>query len=140
MKITVTTVKAKDMRYPSLGDYGETPAGDVWFKVVDLGDWRFEALVALHEIVEYLLVKAAGIPVLSIDAFDIAFEQDREIGINGPDEEPGDSIDAPYHLQHGVASGVERVVAAMMGVAWADYAHACDMVVFPSVKKMGKRR
>lgn len=135
MKITVRTRKAKQMRYPTLGDYGETKSGDVWFEICELGDWRFEALVAVHEITEYLLVKAAGIPVASIDAFDIAFEQDREMGINGPDDEPGDSQDAPYHLQHSLATAVERAVAAMMGVSWASYAHACDNVIFPSVNK-----
>ena len=137
--ITVKTIPAHMMRYPTLGDYWESEHG-VTFAVCALGDWRAEALIAIHEIVEYVLVKAAGIKVKDIDEFDIAFEQDRERGINSEDAEPGDDALAPYHLQHGLATAAERAVCAMMGLAWSDYARFCDNVIFPKVKDMGKKR
>ena len=65
------------------------------------------------------------------DAFDIAFEKEREALINagGTAEqhadivaaEPGDDRAAPYHKEHCFATGIERLMAAELDVAWHPY-------------------
>ena len=41
-------------------------------------------------------------------------------------DEPGDCPDAPYKRQHCVATGVERIMAAMLGVDWKAYEDDCN--------------
>ncbi len=132
--IEIKTIQAKDMPYPTCGNYREERRGKVVIEVVDVGNWKYEALVAIHELIEYLLVKAAGITIKSIDDFDTQFELERESGLHG-DDEPGDDAGSPYHLQHGIATVAERAVAAMMGVNWSEYSNALGAVYFPHNKK-----
>lgn len=91
-----------------------------------MADWRHEACVAVHELVEVLMCMEAGITQEDVDKFDKDFEAHRH-----PDsvEEPGDSLDAPYRKQHGVASGIERILGAELGVDWNKYAD--EVEAFP---------
>jgi hypothetical protein len=61
-------------------------------------------------------VQKRGIPDAAIDAFDIAFESEREQGRHADDAEPGDDARAPYYLEHQFASRIERAVALELGV------------------------
>jgi hypothetical protein len=107
-------------RYNTAGDYFESD--NAWeFRISKLGDWRFEVLVIIHELVEKVLCKNAGVEDADIDKFDIQFEKDREAGSHTPTEEPGDDKRAPYHRQHVIASRVEKIVARAAGVRWRDY-------------------
>lgn len=107
------------MRYPSCGDYFEDSKG-VHFRVAALGDAQLEGLVLLHEIVEYLWVKAHKVPISSIDRFDKKFERERARGKHGNDE-PGDCESAPYYEGHQDATFVEEYMAAAIGVDWNEY-------------------
>jgi hypothetical protein len=78
-----------------------------------------EALIAVHELVECMLCKSDGIDQVTVDKFDMEFEKDRAVG---NEDEPGDDPHAPYHGQHCFATGVERLLAATIGVKWNDYA------------------
>ena len=105
----------KEQRYAgTCGDYWLDHTG-LHFRVSRLGDWRYEALVLVHELVEYLLVRAAGIDISSIDRWDIDY-----CGEGEPGEDPG----APYHVQHMMADAVERTVALFLGVKWGRYDEA----------------
>lgn len=86
-----------------------------------MGNWRFEALVALHELVEVIKCKHDGVSQKDVDAFDIAFEKNRK---PGNDDEPGDDPNAPYQNQHCLATGIERIMAAELGVDWREYDRA----------------
>lgn len=79
---------------------------------------KYEFLVALHELIEMSLCKFAGISFKSIDNFDKDFEQLRQ---PGDESEPGDDPKAPYAKQHLLATGVEKIVAAELGVDWKVY-------------------
>jgi len=111
MKLEVLTIEHDAQRYVTLGDYWEDDDG-LHIRISRLGDWRYEALVLIHELVELLLVRAAGIEIAAVDAWDT---QHLDL------EEPGAHPDAPYHRQHAFAEGVERCVALALGVVWADY-------------------
>jgi len=126
MNITIKTIPQKDHRYETIGDYwftGDKPtnSGDLEVRVSDVGDWRYELLVALHELVEVALLKHKGVSEPVIMAFDEAFEAKRARGEVGVNDEPGDASEAPYRDEHRFAENLERLMAQRLGVNWDDY-------------------
>lgn len=117
----IKTIAHKDQRYTTVGDWW-WEEGTLQLRVSDMSDWRYEFLVAVHELVEAYLCRWKGIPQEDVDNWDQEFEEAREKGKYQDWEEPGDHPWAPYHLQHSIASGVERVVGAILGVSWNEYA------------------
>lgn len=107
-------------RYPTVGDWQDGD-GLLTVTVSQCGDWRYESLVAVHEIVEALICRAQGIPEEKVTAFDVAFEAARK---SGDDREPGSLPGAPYHDAHAVAEHLERVLAHAMQVDWFEYERA----------------
>ena len=139
MKIIIETIDHKYQRYPTCGDW-EDSCGALAVSVSKIGDWRMEALVGIHELVEAILCIDAEISQKSVDEFDIAFEKARSLAENNVvadtidadtiayagygvniDSEPGDHPAAPYHIQHGYATAVERMLCAAMNIPWATY-------------------
>ena len=118
MKITIETIPNDQQRYPTVGDWFFDLKGDLVIKVSQMGDWRYEALVAVHELVEVLLCKHQGVSQEAVDKFDMSFEKNR--GDQCLDE-PGDHPEAPYVKQHCIATAVERLLAAELGVMWKEY-------------------
>lgn len=74
-------------------------------------------LVAVHELIEMTLCYVSDIPQGIVDEFDLHYEGEGE---------PGDDLNAPYHKQHCIATGIERILAACMGVKWAEYERAIN--------------
>jgi hypothetical protein len=124
MTIHLQTIPHDQQRYPTVGDYWEEADGVEHVRVSELPDWRYEALVAVHEIVELLLAKHRAISEEAISAFDVEFERDREHGkVLG---EPGDDPRAPYKREHFFATNVERLLAAELEVDWRSYETLVD--------------
>lgn len=123
MKITIETIEHCEQRYPTVGDWTYDAKGDLTIRVSKLSDWRREMLVAAHELIEVLLCRHSGVGQGEVDRFDIQYEKDR---LDGDFSEPGDDPAAPYHVQHCIATGVERVLAAFLGVSWKDYEQELD--------------
>ena len=61
MKINIETIPHGDQRYPTVGDYWDDENGVMQVRVSDMKDWRYEALVIIHELVEMFLTKHRGI-------------------------------------------------------------------------------
>jgi hypothetical protein len=122
-KVKIVTIDHSSQRYPSVGDWQfEESVQDgttLVIRVSKMSDWRYEFLVALHELVEVALCSWGGVTQKQVDKFDIDFEKKRK---PGNVDEPGDDIRAPYRFQHGIASGVERIAGAILGVDWNKYA------------------
>lgn len=123
MKIVIETIAHERQRYPTVGDwyYRRDPFSHeevLHIRVSTSGDWRTDALVALHELVEVLLCKTAGVTQEAVDAFDKASVSD----------EPGDELDAPYRDQHCFAMAVERMVCAAMGYPWKEHEEKVDAI------------
>lgn len=129
MKIIIETIPHDQHRYTTVGDWFYEPDGTLRIKVSQLSDWRREALIAVHELVEVLLCRHDGVTTEDVDAFDKAFEHARE---PGNEDEPGDSPAAPYVNQHCVATGIERILAAALDVQWKPYEQElCDLPEIP---------
>jgi hypothetical protein len=119
MRITIETIPHHWQRYPTCGDWTINNSGnDIDIKISETGNWEYNALVAVHELIEVLLCAHENISQTEVDEFDIEFEKHRP---EGSVEEPGDNLMAPYRKQHCIATGIERIVAAEMNVSWSDY-------------------
>ena len=121
MRIIVETIDHDLQEYETVGNYWTDENGDMQIVVSKMGNSDYEFLVALHELVEAKLCQKRGISDGEITAFDVEFEEKRK---PGDVSEPGDSRDAPYQNEHCLATAVERMVCAAMGVSWQDYEQA----------------
>jgi|KBSSwiStaDraftv2_1062776.scaffolds.fasta_scaffold00213_23 hypothetical protein len=124
MKINIVTIPHESQRYPTVGDYWEEKDGVVEIRVSEMEDWRYVILVAVHELAEMMLTRWRGIPEEDIGAFDMRFEEMRERGLVVG--EPGDAPEAPYRREHFFATNIERLLAAELGVDWAEYERHVD--------------
>jgi hypothetical protein len=119
MKIVIDTVDHKDMiNYPSVGDWRYDEDGILHIKVAKLSNEKYECLVALHEFIEALSCRYNNITQQEVDIFDENYEMNRP---DGNVDEPGDDPEAPYVVQHCLATGVERILAQQWGVKWKVY-------------------
>jgi hypothetical protein len=116
MKITIEFIPHLDQRYNTCGDWSFAPDGDLSIKVSILQDTGIAGsyLIAIHELVEALLCDHHGVDTSAVDAFDKAYDMTSDI-------EPGDHPGAPYHEEHCIATGVERILAPAFGVWWLPY-------------------
>lgn len=130
MKILIETIPHSAQRYPTAGDWywkssrikdfeAKGSSTSAWsvkdtlvIRVSAMSDWRHEALVGLHEAIEALLCKHAGVSEAIVDAFDLNFKGEGE---------PGDDTGAPYHNQHEFATWVEQEMATKLDVDWPKY-------------------
>ena len=121
MKITIETIPHADQRYRTCGDYFFTADGDLEIRVSETGDWRESALIAFHELREVLVCKHLGISQAAVDEFDKRYESDRDAGLHGPEDEPGNDPKAPYREAHAAATAAERALAYDLDVNWEQY-------------------
>ena len=136
MLIDFRIIAHRGQRYDTCGDYFRK-GGRVHFRVSRMKDRRYCLLVFIHELIEYLLCRAARVRMREIDRFDIAYEKARAAERDGDEslvapcgcrhrEEPGDDPHAPYHKQHQVATACEKLIAETLGVDWEAYGRAVE--------------
>lgn len=155
--VYIQTIDHKDQRYETVGDWYQ---GQLWgedggevsgrecngdtdiISISKIGNWRYEILVGIHELVELILCRHAGVSEESVTEFDEAFEAARINAASNakdgwfhfmnewyePNAEPGDSLLAPYYMQHQTATYVERLIARKLGVDWTTYEKALEEV------------
>jgi len=119
MRIVIETIPHRAQRYDTAGDWQVLEDGTWRIRVCELGNWKQEFLVALHELVELAICTADGITEAEVDDFDLNWKA----GLSGATE-PGDDLAAPYYLAHQVADLIERAVALELGVIWREYERA----------------
>jgi hypothetical protein len=118
MNIHIETIPHEKQRYPTVGDWWFIDSGDLELRISELTDWRYEMLIAIHELWEVILCKHRKISQEAVDNFDRQYEARRQ---ENDDSEPGDAPDAPYKREHCSATGAERTLAAELGVDWKEY-------------------
>jgi len=109
MRIEIKSIDPVAIRYETAGDWIPLDDGSMQVLVPEYGNENSAFLVALHELVEAWLCRVARIPEEDVSKFDI---EHPEL------EEPGDSMEAPYHKQHVIATQIERDVCNAMGIDW----------------------
>ena len=122
MTITVKVIPHNAQRYDTVGDWFFNYENDTLFIFISkMKDWRYEFLVARHEMDEAMLCYKRGIKEEDVTDFDKLFERERAKLKHTEDAEPGDDPRAPYKAEHFFATTQERVMAAELGVDWAQY-------------------
>lgn len=123
LRIEIKTIPHSKQRYETVGDWYYGPDASWQFRISDLGNWRMELAIAVHELIECGLCRFKGISQQEVDDFDLAFEGLRQ---PGDVSEPGDDSRAPYHKEHCIATGIERIVICCLGVSWKEYEKTID--------------
>lgn len=113
--ITVEVIDHKDQRYNTVGDWQFGKDGCLNIKVSKMTDDRYHKLIAIHEIIEALSCYNWDISQEKVDYFDTHWKEHDGI------TEPGEDKRAPYYIQHQFAMGIERLLAAELGVNWHEY-------------------
>lgn len=124
LKIAIRTIPHREQEYDTVGNYrrrGKGANARIEIEVSEMGDRRYEFLVALHEMVEAMLCEFRAIAFEEITRFDIDYERRRR---PRDPSEPGDAPDAPYCREHRVAELIERLTAHEMDVEWRIYSRA----------------
>jgi hypothetical protein len=117
MKVTIEVIPNDKQRYSTVGDWVWT-GDDLTIYVSDMGNWHYEMLVAVHELVECLICKERGVLQEDVDEFDRHYEDNR---IPGDLSEPGGKPYAPYYKEHQFATCLERFLAVELGIDWNTY-------------------
>jgi hypothetical protein len=117
-RIIIETIPDAAQRYNTVGDYYHNEQGDQLLFISDMGNKKYEFLIALHELIESQLCQERGTTEEMIDVFDFEFEKNRQ---EGDLREPGDQPEAPYFKEHQFATEIERLTAKELGVDWDKY-------------------
>jgi hypothetical protein len=115
MQIHIYSIQPGLIPRGDVADYREID-GALKIDVAKMDDWRHEACIALHELVESLLARQRGIRIQEIDEWDAAHEL------------KGDHPGAPYHREHVFAENLERLFAQELGVNWEEYESLIDQM------------
>ncbi len=118
MEVVIKTIPHKDHRYETVGDYWEDENGVLQIRVSEMKNEMFNGMVAVHELVEFLLCRKNGVSEEAITKFDIAFEKKRK---KGNVDEPGFDNKSPYRKEHTAATAVEMIMCVASGVSWTNY-------------------
>ena len=120
--ILIDFVPLHKIRNNGIGDFfTQLDRGVV--RAVKLPDIRYSILIALHEILEFVLTSNANIKESDIDKFDAIVE------LNGSESDkidPGSLPNAPYKRQHLFSENIERLVALEMGIDFKEYNQVID--------------
>ena len=128
LNVRIKTIPHHIQEYDTVGNYWRDISGGdevLEIRVSRMSDRRYEFLVALHELIEAFLCDWRRIPFAKITRFDIQFEASRR---RGDRNEPGDSSQAPYRVEHQFAERVERMVARELEVEWPKYNRAVERI------------
>lgn len=118
MNIHIKTIPGKDQRYPTCGDYFDTPEGKKILITIQK-DERYEKLIILHELIECWLAEHVGLPEQVITDYDLDWEERPQ----PKEDEPGNGYDCPYRDLHRIAENFERQLAVLLRVDWETYSN-----------------
>ncbi len=114
-EINIKIIPAEETRFPSMyqGDYyyeKGSKGQKVIITATESGNILDDRLVALHELIEFILTDHEGILEEDILAFDQMFEKECDEGLHPKDAEPGDDPRAPYLMAHQFSTLVTRLM------------------------------
>jgi Mn-dependent DtxR family transcriptional regulator len=105
------------MRYPSAGDWYCADDNELLIDVVNLGNRKYEQLIAVHELIEAILCEHHGISPEVVDEWDKTHQDISEPGLY-----PG----CPYRAEHNIANYLEQFLGAQIGVNFTEVDEAIE--------------
>jgi hypothetical protein len=112
MKIVIEFIPHNEQRYDTVGDYWVDGDGNWQLRVDKMDNEYSQWAVAVHELVEMMLVVTRAIPLWKIDEFDMHFKGEGE---------PGDDPKSPYFEEHTFSTSIERMVCEALGINWKEH-------------------
>lgn len=103
--------------------------GTLTIQVTRMRDWRFEAAVWGHEIIEAVYCWIFGITTEVCDEFDAFYEREYEAGRIHKSVEPGHDPKCPYHIGHMMGVCWEHICIPMLFASWKSYEAECNRVM-----------
>jgi hypothetical protein len=119
MNVVIEFIPHNQQRYDTLGDWRFVQQGNkkvLLISISKMKDRRSELAVAVHELVESLLCAEANITPEMVDEWDFNYPKG---------EEPGDDIRAPYHVEHVIASRIEKEICHSTGLLLTEHELNC---------------
>jgi hypothetical protein len=119
--INSEVIPHKEQRYNTAGDFF-THSGEDWYYISKLPQgWRAELAVFIHELVEFQLCKEAG------KEEDITYFDTHE---GKESNDPGTLPNAPYYVQHAIATKIEKYIIKQLGLNWSEYDASFDKLKY----------
>jgi hypothetical protein len=103
--------------------------GTLNIEVVKLSDWRFEAAVWGHELIEILYCKIVGVTTEQADEFDAMYERGYANGSIPKSREPGHDPKCCYHWGHMMGVAWEHICVYGTFASWSRYLAECDKLM-----------
>src|SRR5712691_3525009 len=75
--ITIKVIPDSKQRYETSGDYWIDKRGTIQVRISKSENWRYEALLLIHELTEMFLCIDRGVSFKAIDRFDMTFKGDK---------------------------------------------------------------
>jgi hypothetical protein len=113
--IIIEFVPKSKIRNDGVGDYF-TQLDRLIIRAVKLPDIRYSILIALHELLEFVLISNDNIKESDVDKFDAEVEAG-----DGDKSDPGNLSDAPYRKHHRFSENMERLLAHELDINWNEY-------------------
>lgn len=121
MNIFIKTIEHYEQEYPTVGNYWIDENGDMQIRVSNMNNETYEAMISIHEFIEFVLLRNRGVGADEITKFDLLFEQRIKNGLVSKNAQPGFAQDSPYLKEHTLAESVEMQMCALAGINWDKY-------------------
>jgi hypothetical protein len=108
----ITAISKTEIRNDDFGDYYTTKDGTDVYEIRETGNECYHIMILIHELIEYTLLKQAGIPEEAVNKFDAEHPEC---------DEPGALKDAPYYKEHKFATKIEKMLCKKFGYNWNKY-------------------
>jgi hypothetical protein len=142
MFITVKFIDAKYMPYTTLGHWTYTTVSpgcfaatfNIMLLVAKMSDWRFEASVLIHELIEILWCIRHKVTTDQCDKFDAYYETMYKQGLISKTKEQGNDKRCPYHRGHVWGNFFSWLFEWVVGIDKQVYRREADLLMQIRVK------
>lgn len=118
MRVEINVIPHSNQRYETIGDW-QFKGDELQINVSDLGNIRYNVLVAIHEMIEAFECKFNGVTTEQVDAYDFSHPNAGNANLDS-------NLDAPYYEYHNDATAVEWLLSRLFGIDWKDYCKKID--------------
>lgn len=132
MRIKLRRIDQKEQKFTTLGYWSWSKPGNkgtLTVQVSRMGDWRFEAAVWGHELIEVFYCWLFRISTEEADRFDAFYEAEYNAGRIATTQEPGDDRKCPYYVGHSAGVAWEHFWIFISFCRWSKYVQECDRIM-----------
>ncbi len=127
--INLKIIPLSKMPFTTLGHWFLDDNSILQIRIVKMSDWRYEAAILIHELIEYWICFHKGITTKVCDEFDTLFEEEYKQGRWTKDIEAGFDKRCPYRTSHKWGARLERLTIWLLKASWKKYLKDCDKVI-----------